>query len=377
MENFIAFNPVALHFGKNCTQSLSKTLAKYGKRVLLVYGKVSIKKYGYYDLILSQLSDFDIFEFSGIKPNPVIDDVNKAIALGKEKHVDMVLAVGGGSVIDSAKVISVGIANDFDIWNFVNGTQRATGAIPLINVLTLAATGTEMNAAAVVQNHLTQEKIGVVSPLMFPKHSFLDPVFTMSVSNEQTAYGTADMIAHALEAYFGKGEPEVTHQITFGIIRTAIQYGKLCLEEPENYDYRANHMLTATMALNGTTNFGKDGGDWGVHSIGHNFSLAFDTPHGASLSLSYPAWMKFHAEKIGDRIIKLGQNVFNVQTVEDTILSFENYFQSIHCPIRLNDLSLTENQISEIKDLLHKNKASGAHHQLNDADLDKIVELMR
>ena len=309
IENFVAFNPVSLHFGKNSIIQLPKTLKKYGSKVLFIYGKSSIKKYGYYDEIIKLLSEFEVIEYYGIKPNPLIKDVREAVKLGKENNVEIVLAVGGGSVIDTAKVVSVALAHDFDAWDFVSGKEKAKASIPLVSVLTLAATGTEMNGAAVIQNPETDEKIGLFSPYMYPKHSFVDPQYTYTVSPEYTAYATADIIAHALEAYFGAGEPEVTDYIVFGIIKSAMKYGKMAMENPKDYEIRANHTLASTLALNGITNYGKKGGDWGVHAIGHNFSMAFDTPHGASLSLTYPAWLKFHADKIPQRIIKLGANL--------------------------------------------------------------------
>ncbi len=376
MENFVAYNPVKLHFGMNCTQGINEIARKYGTKALLVYGQNSVIKFGYLNKILSQLPDIEVIEYKGIKPNPVIEDVYKAIEKGKEQQVDMVIGLGGGSVIDSAKVIAVGIANEIDVWDFMKSKVKATKSLPLICILTLAATGTEMNGAAVIQNHQANEKIGFVSPLMYPAHSYLDPSFTYTVGKSQTAFATADIIAHALEAYFGKDEPEVTDQITFGIIRTAITYGKLCISGPNNFEYRYNHMLSATLALNGTSYFGKKGGDWGVHGIGHLLSLLFDTPHGATLSIVYPAWLKYHSEIIPERIIKLGKHVFGVESVDDTILHFENYFAQINCPIRLNDLSLTREQIALFLESAIKSKVSGANYQLNDVSLTKMVALM-
>ncbi len=376
IENFISYNPVTLYFGKACLKKLPPVLSKYGKKVLLVYGKGSIKKYGYYDKVVEELEDFQIFEYSGIKPNPTIEDVRKATELGKQENVDMVLAIGGGSVIDSAKVIAVSIAGTFDPWDFVKGKVQAEKTLPLIDVLTLAATGTEMNGAAVIQNVATNEKLGFFSPLMYPKHSFVDPSFQFSVSAEYTAYATADIIAHALEAYFGAGEPEVVDYTVFGIVKTAMKYGKLCMQEPNNYNYRANHSLAATLALNGITYFGKKGGDWGVHAIAHNFSMAFDTPHGATLSLTYPAWLRYHSNIIPERIIKLGKNLWNVETTELTIAKLEEFFRSVSCPIRLSDLNLTNEQIDQVRNLIKKNKPNGAHHQLDDEALNKIIEFM-
>jgi len=212
--------------------------------------------------------------------------------------------------------------------------------VPLICVLTLAATGTEMNGAAVVQNHETGEKIGFVSELMYPRESFLDPAFTVTVPRDYTAYGIVDLIAHALEAYFGKGEPPVIDQITFDIIKDAMHRGPLLLDDLENVELRAGIMLDATLALNGLTVYGKKVGDWGVHGLGHEISMLFDTPHGATLSIVYPAWLELHKDRIPERILKLGTNLFGAQTVEETIAGFKDFFRKIGSPVTLSELGV-------------------------------------
>ncbi|MCD6598819.1 MAG: iron-containing alcohol dehydrogenase, partial [Bacteroidales bacterium] len=208
MENFIAYNPTRLHFGKDVTNILGRTAKQYGKRVLLIYGQGSVKKYGYYDQIMGQLgkAGLEVIEYPGIKPNPVVEDVDAAAELGRKEEIDVIVALGGGSVIDSAKITALAIASGKKAWDIMKNKVILRNSTPLITVLTLAATGTEMNAAAVIQNHETGEKIGLVNELNFPKHSFLDPQFTVSVPLDYTAYGVADLIAHALEAYFGEGD---------------------------------------------------------------------------------------------------------------------------------------------------------------------------
>ena len=224
IENFIAYNPTRLHFGKGVTDTIGKTVKQYGNNVLLVYGKGSAKKYGYYEKVLGQLAKagLNIREYHGIKPNPVVDDVRKAVALGKANNIDVLVALGGGSVIDSSKIIGLSIANNIDPWEFMTWRAEPEKSIPLVTVLTLAATGTEMNAAAVLQNHETGHKLGFVNPLLFPKDSFLDPSFTVTVPKDYTAYGIVDLIAHALEAFFGCGEPSIIDRITIAIIKDEI-----------------------------------------------------------------------------------------------------------------------------------------------------------
>lgn len=378
MENFVAYNPVKLHFGADVIVSLGETVKQYGNRVLLVYGKGSVKKYGYYNQVIAQLenSGLQVFEYSGIKSNPIIEDVEKAAAFGRENKIDVIVALGGGSVIDSAKVMSLSIASGDNPWEYMTWSLSPQKAIPLVTVLTLAATGTEMNAAAVVQNHKTGQKNGFVNPHMFPKHSFLDPKFTVTVPKDYTAYGIVDLIAHALEAFFGKGEPSVIDQITIDIIVDAMKWGPLLLDDLTNVDLRTNIMLDATLALNGLTNYGKASGDWAVHGLGHELSLLFDTPHGASLSIAYPAWLKLQKDRIPEKIIRLGKGLFDVDNVDDTIENLVSFFRKVGSPISLNEIEIADERKNEIIHQYNKNKITGMHHFLNEDDHKTLVELM-
>ncbi|HDO27811.1 MAG TPA: iron-containing alcohol dehydrogenase [Bacteroidetes bacterium] len=378
IENFTTYNPVKLHFGKGIVSGLGKSTAKYGKKVLLIYGKGSVKKYGYYNQVVEQLKSagLEIVEYPGIKPNPVIEDVRMATDLGRRENIDVIVALGGGSVIDSAKIIAIAMASGYDGWDIMKYRVKPENAIPLLCVLTLAATGTEMNAGAVVQNHDTGEKIGFVNDLNFPKESFLDPAFTASVPKNYTVYGIVDLIAHALEFYFGEGEPPVIDAITFEIIKDAMHYGPGLLDNLENIDLRANIMLDATLALNGLTRYGKKNGDWGVHAIGHELSLLYDMPHGASLSIVYIAWLTLQKDRIPARIQNLGNHLFGLDTVNETIAALKTFFQSINAPVNLTDEGIGEDQKEIIINQLNKNEASGMHHQLNDEDRLEIVNTM-
>lgn len=378
MENFVTYNPVKLHFGVNVIDTLGETVKQYGNRVLLIYGKGSVKTFGYYDQVIAQLekAELEIFEYSGIKPNPIIEDVEKATLLGRENNIDVIVALGGGSVIDSAKVMSLSIATGENPWDYMSWKLTPQKAIPLVTVLTLAATGTEMNAAAVVQNQHTGQKNGFVNPLMFPKNSFLDPKFTVSVPRNYTAFGVVDLIAHAMEAFFGQGEPSITDQITIDIIKDAMKWGPLLLDDLTNVDLRTKIMLDATLALNGLTNYGKKSGDWGVHGLGHELSLLFDTPHGASLSIVYPAWLKLQKDRIPERIIKLGKGLFNSDNVDDTIKNFISFFQKVDSPVCMDEIKINPEQKIDIINQFNKNKVSGMHHSLNNEDYEILVEFM-
>ena len=377
-ENFEAYNPVKLHFGKGVVNHLGATVKGYGKKALLIYGKGSVKRYGYYDEVAEQLKETGLewVEYSGIKPNPVIEDVRKAVELGKKEQVDVVVALGGGSVIDSSKIVAAALATGIEPWDIVSWKTHPDKSLPVICVLTVAATGTEMNPAAVVQNEKTGQKIGYVNPVMFPKESFLDPAYTATVPATHTAYGIVDLIAHALENFFGAGEPPLTDKITAAIIKDAMEWGPKLMEDLTNYDLRANIMLDATLALNGLTQYGKKNGDWGVHAAGHEISLLFDTPHGATLSIVYPAWLKLHKKRIPKRIEQLMLLLFNTSSIDDGIAKLEKFFYSLGAPIRLSNLNLQNKTDLLLKQFI-KNKVSGMNLPLTEKDYPHLIELMK
>jgi alcohol dehydrogenase YqhD (iron-dependent ADH family) len=379
MENFILYNPVKLHFGRGVIQNLGTTVSAFGKRVLLVYGGGSIIKNGIYDQVMARLNEAhaDVFEYPGIRPNPVIEDVDAAAALGREKQVDVIVAVGGGSVIDSAKIISITIPANHSGWDFIKGMKRPKSAVPVIAVLTLAATGSEMNRFAVVQNNQTREKLGFGDLLTYPKESFLDPAFTIPVPLNYTSYGITDLIAHCLEAYFGEGEATLSDRFVFSIIREAMEYGPVLISDPSNYGLREKIMYAATNALNNLTVYGRKNGDWGVHSIGHVLSVLYDIPHGASLSIVYPAWLRLHLNRTPDRIKWLGQNLFGTNTAEEAIHEMEAFFKSINSPVRLSECQIsTAEKGEEIFRTLQLNKPGGNYHKLTDADYRELIRFM-
>ncbi len=372
------YNPVKAFFGRGVINELAMEVSLRGKRVLLVYGKGSIRENGIYDAVTGQLkkAGAEVTEYAGIKPNPVIEDVRAATALGREKDVELIVAVGGGSVIDSAKAIAVSVPGQADPWDYVKGRETPLKGIPLIAVLTLAATGTEMNRFAVIQDDAGKEKLGFGYPPMYPVVSFLDPSYTISVPADYTAYGITDLIAHALEAYFGAGDASLSDRFVIAIISEAMEYGPRLMKDPGSYDLRARIMYAATMALNNLTMYGRVSGDWGVHSIGHVLSVLYDLPHGATLSIAYPAWMRMKKETTGDRIRRLGRELFNVDTVEDTVTGFEDFFTGIGSPVRLLQTQLKSLHKEEIIRTLEKNRAGGNHHRLSGDDYRVLTELM-
>jgi alcohol dehydrogenase YqhD (iron-dependent ADH family) len=379
MDNFIAHNPTSLHFGKGVIETIGKTVRPFGSKVLLVYGKGSVKRSGLYDRIITQLNEAGatVFEYDGIQPNPLVEDVDKAAAIGRENKVDYILAVGGGSVIDSAKIISIAIPVDHSAWKFYEYKAKPVKAIPLIAVLTLAATGTEMNPFAVLQNPATGRKDGYGSPLCFPVHSFLDPEVTYSVPADYTAYGIADLIAHCFENYFGKGDCSLSDRFITAIIADAMDWGPKLMNNLHGYDERAAIMYDATMALNLMTSYGKSGGDWGVHGMGHILSLLHGVAHGASLSILFPAWMKLLHERAGNQISKLGTDLFGNADVDATIAQFEAFFTLIGSPVRLSQVGIGEEKFEEIIQHMIRNKAEGSNYKMSENDYRTIFKLAR
>lgn len=378
MYNFIAFNPVKLHFGKNVVKELGSAAEALGNKALLVYGGGSVLRNGSYKDTLEQLKlhDIKITEFNGIKPNPRVEDVIEAARIGREAEVDMVVAVGGGSVIDSAKIIAICIADDADTWEIMTGKHEPEGAKALIAVLTLAATGTEMNGVAVLQNEKTMEKIGYRNELIYPAHSFLDPSYTQSVPANYTAYGIVDLIAHCLEAWFGKGEASLSDRFVISIIKDAMDYGPALMKDLESYELRANIMWAATNALNNITIYGRSSGDWGVHAFGHVLSFLYDTAHGATLSLIYPAWMRVLKDRAGDRILQLGKELFDLDSVDETISAIELLFKSLGSPVTCKEAGIDPSKRQEILNLMNKNKAEGLNYKFSEAEREKLLDHM-
>lgn len=378
MENFNIYNPVNLIFGKAAIKNTSKIILDYGSKVLLIYGKESIKKNGVYNELISQLHEkkIDYVEYSGIKSNPIIEDVRSAISLAKTNNVDVILAVGGGSVIDTAKLASVCIKENIDPWDFMKGKAKPIDSIPLIVVLTLSATGTEMNPYSVVQNNATSEKIGMGHNLMYPKCSILDPEVTFSVSEKYSAYGLVDIIAHCLEAFFANGSSPLSDKFICSIINEVFECSEIVLAEPTNYEYRARVMLASTCALNGITAYGKQSsGDWGVHEFSHTLSVLYDIPHGASLSIVYLAWFKLLKIRNDNRLKELGLLLFNTDNYEEIIENFISYFKSIDSPISLSELKL-QNNYSEIINIVKNKRITGYNYSYQDSEYESIVKFM-
>ncbi|WP_155974258.1 iron-containing alcohol dehydrogenase [Streptococcus ruminantium] len=295
MRNFRLQIPTDIRFGRERLAELPEVLSAFGKRVLFAYGGGSIKKSGLYDKITQLLNenDFTVVELAGIEPNPRIESVRQGASLIRDNDLEVILAVGGGSVVDASKVMAAAVYYDGDAWDLVEDSSLIGKAIPIVDVLTLAATGTEMNRDAVISNMAINEKLDTSGWELIPRASFLDPSLTFTVSKWQTAAGAADMMSHLFEQYFNRTEGvDVQDSIAEGLLKTIIKHAPVAIQEPENYTARANLLWASTLALNGLVSKGRIDG-WTCHPIEHELSAYYDITHGIGLAILTPRWMKF------------------------------------------------------------------------------------
>jgi len=315
MNNFIYDIPTKVYFGENQLGHLGEELSKYGKKVLLTYGGGSIKKIGLYDKIVAEIKNagLELFELSGIEPNPRISSVNAGADICKKENIDVLLAVGGGSVIDCTKFIGAATFYDGDAWDILMQKVPVEKCLPIVDVLTLAATGSEMDCGGVISNPDTKDKIGLLFPVMQPKVSFLDPTNTYTVSKYQTACGSADILNHIMEVYFNMNQDlYMLDTVMEGLMKTVIKYAPVAMEDPENYEARANLMWASSWAINGFVNGGKRQA-WSCHPMEHELSAIYDITHGLGLAILAPRWMEYTLDETTvSKFYQFGCNVFGI-----------------------------------------------------------------
>ncbi|MFP3919632.1 iron-containing alcohol dehydrogenase [Lysinibacillus telephonicus] len=385
MNSFTFYNPVKIHFGKDALEKLPEELAQYSDKVLIVYGGGSIKNNGVYDAVVSTLKKAGktVFELSGVEPNPRVETARKGIEICKKESIDLVLAVGGGSVIDCSKLIAAGAKVDEDAWNIVIKKTQVTDALPLGTVLTLAATGSEMNSGSVISNEETKEKYGWGHPLVFPKFSILDPSYTFSVPKIHTVYGMVDIMSHVFEQYFHDAtNTPITDEMCEGVLRTVINTAPKLIEDLENYELRETILLAGTIGLNGFLSIGSRG-DWATHNIEHSVSAVYDIPHGGGLAIIFPNWMRHNLSVNPERFAGLATRVFNVdpkgKTTEQVALEgierLREFWTSIGAPSRLADYEIDDSQLDVLVEKSMVNGPFGRFKTLQAEDVRKILEM--
>lgn len=383
MQNFDYMTPTRLVFGENAIEKLPAVMTAIGKRVLLTYGGGSIKKIGLYDRVKELLKDFQITELSGIQPNPKYNpSVLDGVRLCKENNIDVILAVGGGSVLDCSKAIAAGAKYDGDPWDLISYKAKAQAALPIVDILTLAATGSEYDCGGVISRTETNDKIGYVDPLLFPVCSFLDPRYTFSVSKKQTAAGCADAMNHIIEQYFCEDSTLLNDGFCEAGLKSLMVNAKACLENPEDYRARAEMMFACTLGCNGIYSLGNSESGWPCHGMEHALSAYYDITHGEGLAIITPRWMRHILnERTLARFVKYGINVFGIdaslpqqEIAEKAIDATYAFFESINIPMHLREVGIDDSRIDEMAHHIAVNEGlEQAYVPLTEQDIKEIL----
>ena len=382
MNHFSFSSPTEIIFGRGTETQLGQQAKKYGTRALLVYGGGSIKKTGLYDKVVSSLqaAQMEFCELGGVQPNPRLSLVREGIVLCQKNGLDIVLAVGGGSAIDTAKAIAMGVAEGGDVWDFYIGKRVAEKALPVGVLLTIPAAGSEASVGSVITNEDGWLKRPCDNPILRPKFALMNPELTYTLPSYQTACGAADILAHMLERYFTNvPHVDLTDRMLEGAISNILEYAPLALAEPENYDYRAEIMLTGYVAHNNSLDMGRIG-DWASHNIEHELSAIYDIAHGAGLAIVFPAWMKYVYQVNIDKFVQLFTRVFGVSMnlndkeliVREGIARLEAWFRRMGLPTRLSEAGIPADRIDEMAEKAHQ---VGNFKVLNREDIAQVLTL--
>ena len=383
MQNFDYLTPTRLIFGKDVVEKLPNVMAQFGKKILLTYGGGSIKKIGLYQKVYELLKGYEIVELPGIQPNPKYDpSVLDGVRLCKEHKVDVILSVGGGSVLDCSKAIAAGACYDGDPWNLISYKVKAQAALPIVDIITLAATGSEYDAGGVISRTETNDKIGYMDPLLYPHTSFLDPTYTFTVSKKQTAAGIADAMNHTIEQYFVEDSTLLNDGFCESMLRSLMVNGRKCLENPEDYTARAEMMLACTYGCNRILSLGNSYSGWPCHGIEHALSAYYDITHGEGLAIITPRWMKHILnEKTLPRFVKYGINVFGIdaslpqmEIANKAIEETYKFFESINIPMHLREVGIDDSRIDEMAHHIAVNEGlENAYAPLTEKDITEIL----
>lgn len=387
MRNFVYNNSTIIIFGKDTEKQIGVETKKYGKKVLLHYGGGSIKRSGLYDEVIKSLKNekIEYFELSGVEPNPRLSLVREGIKLAKEKNIDFILAVGGGSVIDSSKAISIGAKSDGDVWDFFDKNVEIKNALPVGVVLTLPAAGSETSHSTVITNEEGWYKRSAASILIRPKFAIMNPELTYTLPNYQTASGATDMIAHVMERYFtNEKDVEFTDQLCEATIRVIIDKVKICLKNNNDYSARAELMWAGTIAHSGLLGTGRIE-DWASHGIEHELSGIYDITHGAGLAIVFPAWMKYVYKHDLERFARFANKIFDIkinhnnlqETALEGIKKLEEFFNEIGLSTKLSEVNISTDKFEEMAIKATEERKIGNFVKLGKEDVVKILYLAK
>ncbi len=383
MLDFVYYAPTKVFFGKGRHKEVGKIIKEYGyKTIMMQYGKNSIKESGLYDEVINSLEEngITVIEMGGVEPNPKVSFVREAIKVAKENNVEMILAAGGGSVIDSSKATAVGAMTDKDIWEFSTRQAMPENALPVGCILTISAAGSEMSSSAVLTNTEVNMKRGFNSELNRCKFAIMNPELTYTVSKYQTACGVVDIMAHTMERFFMPGEPtDITDRIAESVLKATINAGRTLMENPRDYDARANMMWASSLSHNDLTSCGRNYG-LPVHQLEHALSGEYDfIAHGAGLAVLYPAWARFICEKNLPRFAQFAKNVWDVEEGDEKTMALrgiekmEEFFAFLGMPLKLRDFKI-DNTSERLAELCTFGKTRTVKSYI-DLDYDNIKEI--
>ena len=385
MLNYVHNIPTKVYFGEGQISHLDEALRPFGSHVLLTYGGGSIKKSGLYDKVMDILNKggFQVTELSGIDPNPRIESVREGVSICKEKGIDVILAVGGGSTIDCSKAIATGFYYEGDLWEMAAKGHGILKALPLVDILTLSATGSEFDPSGVISNMSTNEKMG--NTYTYPAVSICDPTYTFTVSKYQTAAGTADIMSHIFEGYFSRTEDSsLSDYIAEGVLKTAIANLPIALAQPDNYSARANLMAISSVACSGIPEYGKRGSGWPCHAMEHELSAFYDITHGVGLAILTPRWMRFILKKDPScawRFARFARNVWGIEGEDEQALAIagiealEKFFKDAGIPQTLTELNIGEEHFAEMAS--HANAGGYLKDSFVALTNEDIVEILK
>ncbi|MEM0157816.1 MAG: iron-containing alcohol dehydrogenase [Thermoplasmataceae archaeon] len=380
MVNFTYCNPTRIEFGKGKEKDIGAYIASQKiKKILLCYGSERVKKDGLLSAITNSLSSYNIkfIEFSGIVSNPKLSKVYEGIETAKKEKIEGLLAVGGGSVLDSAKAIAAGFYYDGDVWDFFIKKAPVEKALPVFDVMTLAATGSEMNGYAVITNEKTKQKYSIASQAIYPRISVINPELMKTVSRQYLAYSAVDIIAHVIEGYFNATvQPHLQSRLVESIVQTVMETTEILLKEPNNYVSRAEFAWASTLALNGLTTAGTETFIYPNHLIEHSLSALFDIAHGAGLAIVIPAWMKWYYKRNESQFKRFSKTIFNLSDSLEGIYALEKWFKKIGAPTKLSDALIDASYIESIAENAQEmSKLNGLDKIYNKATIIEILKL--
>ena len=391
MRDFVFYNPTRIIFGRKAADKIGEAVAAADIRsALLIYGKGSVKASGVYDRVRASLAQAGVeaVDLSGVQPNPVVSKVREGIALCRERNLEAVIPVGGGSVYDTAKAVAAGVRYEGDIWELYGDRIPVKGALPIFGILTTSATGSEMNRGSIITNEATRQKWGLHSDFIYPTVSIIDPELQATLPRSQTVWGGIDTIVHVLEVYFdGVRNVDVMSEYSEGIIRTVMKHLPRVMDDAADYDSRAELAWAATLALNESTKCCRTGGDWATHTIEHSLSAIYDIVHAAGLAVIMPAWMENVRGEYPEIFARFAEKIFGIvagsspkgqeQAGLAGIAQLRAYFTSLGAPVTLRDLDIPEADLERIADNVMETKGGAPIGMMKKLGREDVLSILR